>query len=202
MKKWYMSKVIFILLATAVPAANMAVILIDSFKLDFKYQVTQAAAIIILVSASSQIINFTVVGALVVRKLQVYFKTRYTLQRNSILKALCLIIAALTILNLRYGFQYFFTAQIHNHNEPNLVLFACLAMSDFIPMVCLIACIQIANLGEWDCLLCNYLRPPGKEDTSTECGSQMLRGFREELHMESLLSSNLMASTHEITPTE
>jgi len=64
---------------------------------------------------------------------------------------------------------------------PKVSLIVVLAVSDFVPIICMIACIHIGSKGEWDCLLCNYLRPPNKEDTSTECGSNMLADLKEEL---------------------
>lgn len=67
----------------------------------------------------------------------------------------------------------------------------CIALSDFVPIIFSIACIHVANKGEWDCLLANYLRPSREEDTSTDAGSQMLRPLQEELCYDSILQSDL-----------
>lgn len=101
--KLTLGKNIYILLATMFPVVNLLVILTDSFKNGLSYGLTQAAAVVILISASSQIVSFTTVGSLVIRKLQVYFKKRYEKQRRSIIKALVLILSSLIILNMRYG---------------------------------------------------------------------------------------------------
>jgi hypothetical protein len=56
-----------------------------------------------------------------------------------------------------------------------------MALSDFVPFLFLIACIHIGQKGEWDCLLCNYLRPSKVKDTSTDAGSHMLSDLKNEL---------------------
>lgn len=108
------------------------------------------------------------------------------------IKAMLLISVSLVILNIRYALQYLFINQRETHSEnqiPTAALITMLAVSDFVPIICMIACIKVAINGEWDCLLANFLHPPQKDDVSTECGSHMLKQFKEELHFESLLAS-------------
>lgn len=66
----------------------------------------------------------------------------------------------------------------------------CIALTDFIPLVFLISCIHLNAKGEWDILLCNYLRPP-TNDASTDAGSHMLSNLKEELEYESILGTNV-----------
>ena len=64
-----------------------------------------------------------------------------------------------------------------------------MALSDYIPFVCLIACIHIGGKGEWEALLTKFLRPPNN-DVSTDAGSHMLSNLKEELYLESILGTH------------
>ena len=90
-------------MGSLVPGLNLILIFVETFKNGWYFYMTQAVTTFIMVSTSSQIINFLVVGSLVIRKLNVYFKSNYDRQRVSIMKALCLIISSLLLLNLRYA---------------------------------------------------------------------------------------------------
>ena len=146
-----------------------------------------------MVSTSSQIINFLVVGSLVIRKLQVYFESNYDKQRLSILFALCLILISLVLLNTRYALQIITESPLVDLKAMIITM----VLSDFIPFVCLIAVIHLSHKGEWDLLLCQYLKPPNHEQ-STDAGSHMLSDLREELKMQSLLGSNVFADDHKV----
>ncbi len=115
--------------------------------------------------------------------------------------AMLLISVSLVILNVRYALQYLFINQRETHSEnqiPTVSLIIMLAVSDFVPIICMIACIKVAINGEWDCLLANFLHPPHKDDVSTECGSHMLDQFKQELHFESLLASEAFPEGSEL----
>ncbi len=101
-KKQRLFKNVFVVFMTTVPAFNLTLIFIEIFKYN---RMSKAAAIYILLSVFSQTINFLVVGPLVIRKLYVYFQTKYDLQRRSLIKALCLIMTALVLMNIRYALQ-------------------------------------------------------------------------------------------------
>lgn len=66
----------FIVFASTVPAFNLTLIFVEIFKYN---RMSRAAVIYILLSVFSQTINFLVVGSLVIRKLNVYFQTKYDL---------------------------------------------------------------------------------------------------------------------------
>lgn len=61
-----------------------------------------------------------------------------------------------------------------------VVLLCVLALSDFVPIICMIACIQIGNNGKWDTLLSAYLHGPHEDDLTTECGSHILDELYEK----------------------
>jgi len=112
----------------------------------------------------------------------VYFRRNYDCQRFSFLKALSLITVSLIFINIRYGIEYIFIEKqillqqldYTALGAKNTVLIVLLVLSDFLPLVCMIACIQIGNKGKWDAIMAAYLRGPNEEDLTTECGSHML----------------------------
>lgn len=69
----------FVFFATSVPMLNLILIFIETFKDIWFFKMTQTVSMFMLLSVSTQIINFIVVGSLVIRKLNVYFCKRYDL---------------------------------------------------------------------------------------------------------------------------
>ena len=64
-------------MATLIPAVNLGMIMADSIESGLQQKLTQAVALFILASASSQLLNFTVFGGVLIRNLKLYFKQRY-----------------------------------------------------------------------------------------------------------------------------
>ena len=97
------------------------------------------------------------VGSFLVRKLYVYFKRNYDCQRQSFLKALSLVIISLIFINIRYALEYVLIEKnvVVYHLKPADVkkLLVVLAFCDFMPFICMIACIQIGSKGKWDAIL-------------------------------------------------
>ena len=59
-------------------------------------------------------------------------------------------------------------------DETQQLIFALIVISNILPIVFMIACMQLELKGNWDCLLCNILRAPNKGDNWTDTGSKML----------------------------
>lgn len=78
-KKITIGRNTYIVMASLVPVLNLILIFVETFKHGWYFKMTQAVTTFIMVSTSSQIINFLVVGSLVIRKLHVYFKSNYDL---------------------------------------------------------------------------------------------------------------------------
>lgn len=76
-KKANIGRIAYIVLASVFPAFNLILIFVETFKHGWYWKMTQGVTTFILISTSSQLINFLVVGILVIRKLHVYFKTNY-----------------------------------------------------------------------------------------------------------------------------
>lgn len=89
-------------------------------------------------------------------------------------------------MNIRYALQ---VLQIESKTPLTEQQIVFMALSDFIPILFLIACIHIGHKGEWDCLLSNYLRPSKEKDTSTDAGSHMLSVLKQDLQFDSLMGS-------------
>ena len=103
-----------------------------------------------------------------------------------------MIIASLAILNVRYALYCYETEQ---QTVSPVLMAIIVCASDFVPPVCLIGIIHLEGSGCWDCLLVNYLKAPQPEDRSTECGSQILRGLKNEVAYEILFEKDF-PSTH------
>ena len=65
-----------------------------------------------------------------------------------------------------------------------------LALSDYIPFVCMISCIKIGSEGKWDAIMSSYLRGPNQEDLTTECGSHILDQLNEQTNGSLLLDDH------------
>jgi hypothetical protein len=147
-------------LAKLLPLITLAMIFVGNFKANLYWKMNKVVACTLIFSSSAQVINFLVVGSLVIRKLDQFFKSNYNLQRLSILKALLLITLSLGILNTRYALQYLFITQnikddTQIYDVSPVAFFSVVVLSDFVPITFLIACIHIGSKGEWDRLLCN-----------------------------------------------
>lgn len=77
MRKLTISRITYIVMASLISALNLVLIFCETFKHGWYFKMTQAVTTFIMVSTSSQIINFLVVGSLVIRKLHVYFDSNY-----------------------------------------------------------------------------------------------------------------------------
>lgn len=145
---------------------------------------TLSLSISIILSTSFQLINLIPVCSLVVRKLKVWFLTRYNKQRISILKALLLIIASLVILMTRYIVQSLILMKIYRRDEINLsdfnraLMITMVCVSNTVPIMLMIMCLEVELKGSWDCLLCNILRAPNQGDNSTLVGSHILEDLK------------------------
>ena len=151
-RKIWVGRCVFIFFASAFPALNLTMIFVETFSSDIYWRVSQVVAALLIFSSSSQIVTGSVVGSLVINRLARYFKSRYNLQRLSILKALLLIIASLAILNVRYAL---FCCDTDQRTINPVLMATIICASDFVPPVCLIAIIHLEGSGCWDCLLVN-----------------------------------------------
>lgn len=101
------SRPAFILLATAAPLTNLAMIIIEAASSQSsKLNIEISISLNFLVQSTSQAICFIVLGSFLVRKLYVYFRRNYDCQRRSFLKALTLVTISLIFINLRYSVEY------------------------------------------------------------------------------------------------
>jgi hypothetical protein len=136
----------------------------------------------ILVVFSAMLITFTVVGAVLISRLDVLFRKNYAKQRTSILTALLLLIGALMTLATRFGLEYAYLEQTLNvalptHFEglvlvnyvqvytqtenkfhvPVALVIIFLFVSDVGPILVQMTCIWLANKGEWIRLIQGFL---------------------------------------------
>lgn len=72
----------------------------------------------IVVVFSVMLVVFTVVGAILIMRLRVFFKKNYTKQSKSILTALLLLIAALITLAIRFSLEYAYLERTINVAIP------------------------------------------------------------------------------------
>jgi hypothetical protein len=216
------NRVIFVVVATGVSVIN--VVLIFAQAIDPTRPTCLALTMTILVVFSAMLITFTVVGAVLISRLDVLFRKNYAKQRTSILTALILLIGALITLATRFGLEYAYLEQTLNvalptHFEglalvnyvqvytqtenkfhvPVALVIIFLFVSDVGPILVQMTCIWLANKGEWIRLIQGFLEASECE----EVGSVILNDLRVELNRqrfptELLDTENLTARTRSL----
>jgi hypothetical protein len=84
----------------------------------------------------------------------------------------------------RYTVQSLILFQIYRHEDTTLsefnrsLMVTMVCVSNTLPIMLMIMCLEFELKGSWDCLLCNILRAPNKGDNSTLCGSHMLEDLK------------------------
>ncbi|MFO0116682.1 MAG: hypothetical protein ACK521_03395 [bacterium] len=216
------NRVIFVVVATGVSVINVGLIFAQA--IDPTRPTCLALTMTILVVFSAMLITFTVVGAVLISRLDVLFRKNYAKQRTSILTALILLIGALITLATRFGLEYAYLEQTLNvalptHFEglalvnyvqvytqtenkfhvPVALVIIFLFVSDVGPILVQMTCIWLANKGEWIRLIQGFLEASECE----EVGSVILDDLRVELNRqrfptELLDTENLSARTRSL----
>ena len=108
------NRVIFEFIATGVGLVNVALIFAQA--IDPNQPTCLALTMTILIVFSVMLIILTVVGSILIRRLELFFKKNYDKQRFSLLTALLLLIASLVTLALRYAVEYAYQVRKFNVN--------------------------------------------------------------------------------------
>ena len=175
-KRARINRVIFVVVATGVSVVNVGLIFAQAF--DPHKPTCLALTMGIIVVFSAMLITFTVVGAVLITRLDVLFRKNYAKQRTSILTALIILIAALILLTTRFGLEYAYLertlnvalpthfeglalvnyVQVYTQTEnkihvPVALVIFFLFVSDVGPILVQMTCIWLANKYDWIMLI-------------------------------------------------
>lgn len=115
-KRARINRVIYEIVATGVSVFNVGLVFAEAF--DPTKPTCLALTMTIAVVFSVMLVVFTVVGAILIMRLHVFFKKNYTKQSRSILTALLLLIAALITLATRFSLEYAYLERTFNVALP------------------------------------------------------------------------------------